>query len=149
MATVGLLVGGAIINALAFSGSNYLFSMLRSSGLEEERRRHDQAVEQLQAAQEAWSRKRTERLDWINEELRRQGHAIQTFRDVDAAMREYAQVTGSKLQALQPQPQLSDFYVPSEGQKDREIAFIVLGMAATGLVAYEIAKRSTPKSYAQ
>ena len=46
-----MLVGGAMVNALAFSGSNYLFSMLRSSDLNEERKRHDQAVEQLQAAQ--------------------------------------------------------------------------------------------------
>ena len=40
-----MLVGGAMINALAFSGSNYLFSMLGSSDLNEERKRHDQAVD--------------------------------------------------------------------------------------------------------
>ena len=79
-----------MVNALAFSGSNYLFSMLRSSDLNEKRKRHDQAVEQLQAAQAKWSRKRTERLDWISEDVRRQGHAVQTFRDVDDAMREYS-----------------------------------------------------------
>ena len=139
MASVAMLVGGALINALAFSGSNYLFSMLRSSGVDEERQRHDKAVEQLQAAQARWSRKRTERLDWINEELRRQGHAVQTFRDVDAAIREYAHVTGKTLDPLGPEPQLSDFYTPSSDQKDREIAFVVLGMAATGLVAYKLA----------
>ena len=66
-----MLVGGALVNALAFSGSNYLFTMLRSSGVDEERKRHDKAVEQLQAAQASWTRKRTERLHFINEELRR------------------------------------------------------------------------------
>ncbi|MEW8067760.1 MAG: hypothetical protein AB2804_14140 [Candidatus Thiodiazotropha endolucinida] len=140
MASIAMLVGGAMVNALAFSGSNYLFSMLRSSDLNEERKRHDQAVEQLQAAQAKWSRKRTERLDWISEDLRRQGHAVQTFRDVDDAMREYSRVTGTKLDPLGPEPKLSDFYVPSSGQRDREIAFVVLGMAATGLVAYKLAK---------
>ena len=122
-----MLLGGAAFNALAFSGSNYLFSMLRSSGLDEERKRHDKAVEQLQAAQAEWSEQRTERLDWINEELRRQGHAVQTFHDVDMAIREYAHVTGKNLGLLDPEPQLSDFYTPSNGQKDHEIAFIVLG----------------------
>ena len=39
------------MNALAFSGSNYLVTILRSSGVDEERKRHDKAVEQLQAAQ--------------------------------------------------------------------------------------------------
>lgn len=138
MASVALLVGGALVNALAFSGSNYLFSMLRSSGIDEERNRHDVAIEQLQAAQDEWSRLRSERLDWINEELRRQTHAVQTFRDVDAAIREYSQVTGHDLEPLGPEPQLSDFYTPSNDQKDREIAFVVLGMAATGLVAYKL-----------
>ena len=101
-----MLVGGAMVNALAISGSNYLFSMLRSSDLNEERKRQDQAVEQLQAAQAKWSRKRTERLDWISEDLRRQGHAAQTFRDVDDAMHEYSRVTGTKLDPLGPEPKL-------------------------------------------
>jgi hypothetical protein len=138
MASVALLVGGALVNALAFSGSSYLFSTLRDSGVDAERERHDRAVEQLQSAQAAWSRKRTERLDWINEELRRQGHAERTFRDVDTAIREYALVTGKNLEAP-PEPTLADFYVPSDDQKDREIAFVVLAMGATVLVAYKLA----------
>ena len=73
MASIAMPFGSALMNALAFSGSNVLYSMLRSSGLDEELKRHDKAVEQLQASQEEWSRKRTERLDWIIEELRRQG----------------------------------------------------------------------------
>ena len=135
-----MLVGGTLMNALAFSGSNYLFTILRSAGVDEERKRHDKAVEQLQAAQASWSRKRTERLDWINEELRRQGHAVKTFRDVDDAMQEYAQVIGQNLDPLGPEPQLADFCHPSDGEKDRKIAFVILGMAATGLVAYRLAK---------
>ena len=114
--------------------------MLRSSDLNKDSKRHDQAVEQLQAAQAKWSRKRTERLDWISEDLRRQRHAVQTFRDVDDAMREHSRVTGKKLDFLGTEPKVSDFYVPSSGQRDREIAFVILGMAATGLVAYKLAK---------
>ena len=141
MASIAILVGGALVNAFAFSGSNYLFSMLRSSGVDEERKRHDKAVEQLQAAQANRSRKRTERLDWINEELRRQGHALHTFQDVDAAIREYNQVVGdnNKKITLEHEPTLSDFYVPSDDQKDREIAFVILGMGATALVTYKLA----------
>ena len=47
MASCAMLVGGALVNALAFTGSSYSFSMLRSSGVDEERKRHDEAVEQL------------------------------------------------------------------------------------------------------
>ena len=82
--------------------------MLRSSGLDEERKRHhDKAVEQLQAAQAEWSGKRNELPDWISEDLHRKGHAVQTFRDVDDAMREYSQVTGKKLTPLGPEPKLT------------------------------------------
>ena len=130
-----MLLWGALVNAFAFSGSNYLFSMLRSSGVDEERKRHDNAVEQLQGARANWSQRRTERLNWINEELRRQNHAVQTFRDADAAMRLYVQVTGKTLDPLGHEPLLSDFYTPSVDQKD-----LILGMAATGLVAYKLAK---------
>ena len=135
-----MLLGGAAVNALAFSGSNYMFSLLR--GIAEERKWHDKAVEELQAAQAEWSKARTERLDWINEELRRQGHAVQTFHDVDMAIHEYAQVTGHKLNSLGSEPQLADFYMPNGDQKNSEITFVVAGMATTDLVAYMLTKWS-------
>jgi hypothetical protein len=134
MASLALMVGGAIVNALAFSGSNYLFSSLGKG----ERERHDKAVEELQSAQIKWSRKRTQRIDWINEELRRQGHALSNFQDVDAAMREYYLVTKKVLPPMEPEPKLYNFYVPSEAQKDREIAFIILGMGAVFGIAYKL-----------
>ena len=62
MASVAMLVGGALVNALAFSGSNYLFSLVRRSGIDEERKRHDKAIDQLEVAQGESSRKCTERL---------------------------------------------------------------------------------------
>ena len=134
MAGVGMLVGGALVNALAFSGSNYLFSRLHSSDAVEEQRRHDKAVEQLQAAHTAWSERRSELLDWRNEELRRQRDAEASLMGGDASMREYARVHGY----LEPEPQLSDFYQPSEGQKGREIAFVAGAMALTSFVAYRL-----------
>ena len=140
MASVAMLVGGALVNAVAFSGSNYLFSMLRSPDIDKERKRHDKAIEQLQTAQAEWSQRRIKRLDWINNELRQKNHAVQNFQDVDAAAMEYSRVTGKKLDPLGPKPLLSAFYQPSVEQKDREITFIILGLAATSLVAYKLAK---------
>ena len=133
-----MLIGGALVNALAFSGTNFLFSKLKDGG-SAERERHDKAVEQLQAAQAEWARKRTERLDWINEELRRQGHAVRTFRDVDEAIRQYNLVAGPRIMS-EPEPTLSDFYQPSQEQYDREIAFVIMGMVATSAVAYMLTK---------
>ena len=41
MASIGFLVGGALINALASSGSNFLFSSLCKELIDKERKRHD------------------------------------------------------------------------------------------------------------
>jgi hypothetical protein len=137
MAAIPLMIGGAIVNALAFSGSNYLFSKIGHEDSQAEMKRYHEAVERLQAAQAAWSTKRTERLDWLNEEMQRQGSAVKNFQDVDAAMQEYSLVTGER---PDPQPMIQDFYTPSEAQKDREITFIILGMGVTGFIAYMLSK---------
>ena len=66
---VAMMIGGAVVHALVFSGSNYLFSRMGKSGeAEKERERHEKALEQLEEARDAWSEKRTERLDFITEE---------------------------------------------------------------------------------
>ena len=132
-----MMVGGALVNALAFSGSNYLFSKMGSHS-DEERERHDKAVEQLEAAQVAWNKKRTERLDFINEQMQKEHHAEQTFDDVDQAMKQYYYINGKQLEPLPSEPKLSDFYTPSPDQQNREIVFIVMGMTLTGYVAYKL-----------
>ena len=139
MATVAMMIGGAVVNALAFSGGNYLFSHMGSNA-DEERKRHDKAMEQLEAAQAKWSKERTQRLDFINEQLQKEHHAEQEFSDVDTAMKQYYYITGKELPELEPEPTLSDFYTPSEDQKKREISFIIGGMALTGFVAWNLSK---------
>ena len=47
MATLLFTIGGAMVNALAFSGTNFVFSRLTDHG-EKERKRHDLALEKLQ-----------------------------------------------------------------------------------------------------
>ena len=74
MASIGFLIGGAFINALAFSGNNLLFSSLSilkfsSLSIDKERKRHDEAIEDLRRAQIEWAKRRQERLDYINNEI--------------------------------------------------------------------------------
>ena len=52
-----MLIGGALVNALAFTGSFYLFSRLSKDNINKERKRHDLAIEQLQKAQVEWATK--------------------------------------------------------------------------------------------
>ena len=53
-----MLTGGALVNALAFTGSSYLFHRLSADNIDAERKRHDAAIEKLQAAQLEWTHKR-------------------------------------------------------------------------------------------
>ena len=69
MASIEFLIGGALVDALAFTGSNYLFSSLSKESIDKERKRHDKAIEDLQRAQIEWAKKRQERLDYINNEI--------------------------------------------------------------------------------
>ena len=63
-----------------------------------------------------------------------------TPRDVDEAIRQYNIVSGSALEQMEPKPELSDFYLPSPEQRDREIAFVIMGLGATTFVAYTLTK---------
>ena len=80
MASLGFLIGGAAINALAFSGTNFLFSTLSDHGAAE-RKRHDIAIEKLQKARDLWNKQRIERLDYINDEMKKRNESMQYFND--------------------------------------------------------------------
>ena len=69
MASLLFTIGGAVVNALAFSGTNFVFSRLTDHGAEE-RKRHDLALKKLQSVRDEWNRDRMKHLDLINKGLR-------------------------------------------------------------------------------
>ena len=57
-----MLIGGTLANALAFTGSSYLFHRLSADNTDAERKRHDAAIEALQKAQVEWVHKHQKEL---------------------------------------------------------------------------------------
>ena len=57
MACIAMLIGGALANALAFTGRSYLFSRLPKNSIDTGGKRQDAAIEQLQKAQIEWVHK--------------------------------------------------------------------------------------------
>ena len=55
--------------------------------------------------------------------------------NVDEAILEYYRVFAKQIKSLPPEPQLSDFYHPSEDQKNGELLFVALG---TGIATYSL-----------
>ena len=51
MASIAMLIGGALANALAFTSSSYLFHRQSADNIDSERKRHNAAIEALQKAQ--------------------------------------------------------------------------------------------------
>ena len=119
-----MLIGGALANTLAFTGSSYLFHRLSADNIDAERKRHDAAIEALQKAQIEWTHKCQQRIDFINNQLRLERKAETKFTELNNAMREYHE------------PVLSEFYTPSDEQHYRELGFIVLSMIGIGGVLY-------------
>ena len=126
MASLLFTVGGAVVNALAFSGTNFVFSRLTDHG-EEERKRHDLALEKLQRARDEWNEDRMKRLDFINKRLREKNEARAYINNADEAMLEYYRVFRKQIKPMSPHSQLSDFYHPSETQKSGELLFVAVG----------------------
>ena len=131
-----MLIRGALVNALAFTGSSYLFHRLSADNIDAEIKRHNAAIEALQKAQIEWTHNRQQRIDFINNQLRLGRKAKTKFTELNDAVREYHEVFGHELQPLPREPVLSDFYTLTDEQHHRELGFIVLSMIGIGGVLY-------------
>ena len=134
MASLLFTVGGAVVNALAFSGNNFFFSRLTDHGAEE-RKRHDLALEKLQRARDEWNRNRMKRLDFMNKRLREKNETKTYINNV-----EYYRVFAKKTKPLPREPELSDFYHPSENQKNGELLFVAVGRGIATYALYKYLK---------
>ena len=125
------------INATAFGGVGLAFSMLKHDG-GKERKRHDLVLKNLQRARDELNEDRMKRLDFINKRLREQNKARAYINDTNEAILEYYRVFAKKIKPLPPEPQLSDFYNPSQAQKIGELVFVkvCIGIATYALYKY-------------
>ena len=92
MACIALMIGGAVLNAAAFTGGNYLAKYLSGDGgALAEKTRHDKALEAYEAAQARYSQERTKLLDWIKTNRENKQLAKQNFTNTDYAFKLYNQ----------------------------------------------------------
>ena len=137
MAAAAALIGGAIANAVGFTGGQAIYRAVEGGpNPENERVRHDKALEALNKASVGWNEKRLKTLDFANRRLRREGQTESDFEDVDYALALYNRVHRSHV-VLDHKPTLAEFYQPSETQKNYEYVFIAGAVATTGLLAYK------------
>ena len=139
MASVLFKIGGVVVNTLAFGSTNLAFSMLTDHDAKE-RQIHDLAEERLQKARNKWNRDRMKCLDYINRRLRQKNEARAYINNFDEAMLEYSRVFPKQIKLFPPEPELSDFYHPSENQKNDELLFAAVGTGISTNALYKYLK---------
>ena len=138
MASIAIMDLGAVLNAAAFTGGNYLAKYLSGDSGQaamDEKIRHDKALEAYQAAYAKYQKDRTKLLDWIAENDRAKDQAKHDFQETDQALALYNQTHREQV-TLPREPQFSDFYKPSPQQKNGELLFIDAGTLAAGYAAF-------------
>ena len=138
MASIAIMVGGAVLNATAFIGGNYLARALGGGDKAalEENKRHDKALEAYQAAYAKYTRDRTKLLDWIQTNAQSKAQAEQNFTNTDYVFKLYNQAHPDERMIPPKEPQFSDFYQPSEQQKNGELLYVGAGALALVYAAF-------------
>ena len=83
MASIAIMMGGAVLNVAALTGGNYLAKYLAGDDGKaalEEKTWHDKALEAYQAAMEKYTRERTQLLDCIETNREIKDQAKQNFK---------------------------------------------------------------------
>jgi len=132
MATIALMIGGAILNATTFVGGSYLAKYFSGDKTDEERIRHDKALEKYQKDYQKYMANKQKFEEWKEENMRKGEIAKQNLVNTDEALNLYNQTH----EAIPlNRPNFSDYYKPSSDQKLGEMAYVGGGMLAIGYLA--------------
>ena len=133
------MAGGAILNAAAFTGGNYLAKYIAGDGGKAalaEKTRHDKALEAYNTSMEKYTEERTQLLDWIETNREIKAQADQNFTNTDQAFKLYNQAHPDYKLTQPTKPIFSATYQPSELQKQGELLFVGGGALALGYAAF-------------
>ena len=98
--------------------------------------RHDKALKDYQAAYAKYTSDRTTLLDWIATNSKIKEEANQNFTNTDYAFKLYNQAHPDERVIPPKEPKFSDFYQPSEQQKNGELIFVGAGALDLGYAAF-------------
>ncbi len=85
---IAMSLVGAVLNATAFIGGNYLAKTFSGNDADQERVRHDKALEKFTSDHNRWSQKRQEIYDYINMQKEKRSSAID-FNIIDDSLELY------------------------------------------------------------
>ena len=126
MASIAIMLGGAVLNASTFIGGSYLAKYLSGTKTDQERRRHDKALERYQRDYAKYQENRQKLLDWQEQNRHEDAIASQNFENTDEALKLYNKFHPDENMQIN-EPVFSDYYRPSKEQKIGEMASLFSG----------------------
>ena len=121
------------LNASAFIGGSYLAKTLSGHNSDEERKRHDLALEKYQKDYAVWKKHEEVYSSWLYQNKQNLEQADKNMTDTDYAFKLYSKTHPTFVR--RSEPKFSSYYQPSKQQKHGELMYLGAGGLALG-VAY-------------
>ena len=131
MASIAIMIGGAILNATTFVGGSYLAKYMSGSNVDAERKRHDLALEKYEKDYQVWQKSRQRVMDWYSQRRDQEDIAAHDLSNTDEALKLYNRVHEAVNQpqiSIGKEPEFGNYYKPSSSQKTGEIVYVAGGM---------------------
>lgn len=126
------LIASALINAAAFIGFSEIAKAAHGTHKDEERIRHDLAIEKFQHDHNEYVEKREKLYDRMKTTSQIKAQAKQNFTDTDYALKLYNKVHQDKI--VLKEPKFEDYYKPSDTRKKTELVYLVVGALLSGII---------------
>ena len=134
MASIAIMLVGAVLNATTFIGGSYLAKYLSGGNTDQERVRHDKAKEKYQKDYSKYEENRQRLLDWVDANRHKDAIASQNLSKTDEALKSYNRTHPNDNLEIN-EPIFHDYYRPSNDQKIGEILYVGGGMLSLGYLA--------------
>ena len=136
MASIAIMLGGAVLNATTFICGSYLAKYLSGGNTNQERARHDKALEKYQKGYSKYEENRQQLLDWVDANRHNDAIASQNLSNTDEALKLYNRTHPNENLEVNEHI-FPDYYRPSNDQKIGEILYVGGGMLSLGYLASE------------
>ncbi len=130
---IAMSLVGAVLNATAFIGGNYLAKAFSGGNADKERVRHDKAVEKFNRDHNSWSEKRQGIYDYINTQNEKKRNSETDFNITDESLETYK---NTRLDDLGQEPVFSTYYQKPDYMTEYEYLYIIGGLGIGGFIIY-------------
>ena len=137
MASIAIMIGGAILNATTFVGGSYLAKYMSGDNLGAERKRHDLALEKYERDYQTWQKSRQRVMDWYSQRRDKQDIAARDLSNTDEALKLYNKVHSQDM-IVGNEPNFNNYYKPTNAQKTGEIVYVSAGMLGVVYLASKL-----------